>query len=176
MSAFRSCSTLKEVHVVDVSHCYVKKSKMLLSATRPSVPQVRETAGHGVSNIARQRSVCSLPPQQQGFWCRQSLWLRVCTSRSDHPIGTCTMEDKSGGLLKTSAKEAQDLTVTSKSPYFKSAAARQTSVLLLRNKTTHQHVLVTSLAVRSGYPSNVAVPSMPSLVKELLAPELQCGL
>ncbi|KAL3148494.1 hypothetical protein ABBQ38_013936 [Trebouxia sp. C0009 RCD-2024] len=58
------------------------------------------------------------------------------------------MEDKSGGLLKTPAKEAQDLTVSSKSPYFKSAAARQTSVLLLRNKTTQQHVLVTSLAVR----------------------------
>ena len=68
-------------------------------------------------------------------------------SRSDCPIGTCGMEDKSGGLLKT-AKDAQDLTVNSKSPYFKSAAVRQTSVLLLRNKTTQQHVLVTSLAVR----------------------------
>lgn len=83
------------------------------------------------------------------------------------------MEDKSGGLLKTPAKEAQDLTVSSKSPYFKSAAARQTSVLLLRNKTTQQHVLVTSLAVRLVYPSNPAVPSMPGPVKELVASELQ---
>lgn len=86
------------------------------------------------------------------------------------------MEDKSGGLLKTS-KEAQDPIVSSKSPYFKSAASRQTSVLLLRNKTTQQHVLVTSLAVRLVCLSDVAVPlSMPALVKDLLTREVQRDL
>ena len=47
-----------------------------------------------------------------------------------------------------SAAEVQDLPVHSSSPYFKSAAERQTSVLLLRNKASQQHHLITSLATR----------------------------
>lgn len=58
------------------------------------------------------------------------------------------MEQQSGGLMKSTA-DLQEA-VHSKSPYFQSAAERQTSVLLLRSKTSQQHYLVTSLATRCG--------------------------
>lgn len=59
------------------------------------------------------------------------------------------MEDKPGGILET-ANKGPDLAVHSNSPYFKAAAARQSTILLLRNKTTHHYNLVTSLATRSA--------------------------
>lgn len=58
------------------------------------------------------------------------------------------MEEKSGGILKKS-KEAHEQPINSSSPCFKSAAARQTSILLVRNKATQQYGLVTSLATRN---------------------------
>lgn len=98
------------------------------------------------SGYALARENCPCGSNALCVLCVHLYSTRIGTSASDRTFQR-TMEDKSGGLLKTS-KEAQDLTVNSKSPYFKSAAVRQTSVLLLRNKTSQQHVLVTSLSLR----------------------------